>query len=503
MLGGFGVVSMTSTGRGMGWVCFLGCLGLARAGVGQSAEDDAAGWGSDSRSEVEVEPVSRAPEQRALRLDLALRERAGFWMERAEPSRLSQLRSSLEASAAYSRDFTLDGAAASVRAAAGLRGEYDAAYLFARDAYAAETLRAYELRLIPLEMFVGLKVGMLELRSGRMISVLGQGELQSAVDVLNPRDLRQVGLTDLDRIRLPMWTTRISLSDASVRLEAFIVHEAYFGILPPLLGRFSPVRKLLTTPSGGSSELGLHAFRVRHVPEGFHPPATQFVGRYGFTGSGLDLDVYAGSVLDQLGVAALPPPDRFRSHTVQLDLYHPRYTLVALAGAKTIADWVLRFELAANLRRTQSVRNLTYAVPVIEARRYTQLTGLIGVTYFGLTDINLGAELMQSYVLDNPARERGSQRALLWPVEAPSLSLRYQHLLFNQRFQLSLLGLFIGIAPFNGALISASFAYFPRDGLALRIEYAHYEASSHFGYFYGFEDNDRLDLSLAWSVSVL
>mgnify|MGYP006374814115 CR=1 FL=1 len=27
-------------------------------------------------------------------------------------------------------------------------------------------------------------------------------------------------------------------------------------------------------------------------------------------------------------------------------------------------------------------------------------------------------------------------------------------------------------------------------------------ASSHFGYFYGFEDNDRLDLRFAWAVSV-
>lgn len=54
----------------------------------------------------------------------------------------------------------------------------------------------------------------------------------------------------------------------------------------------------------------------------------------------------------------------------------------------------------------------------------------------------------------------------------------------------------------SGALASAGFARFSRNGLTARIEYAHYESSSRFEYFYGFERKDRLDLTLAWTVSV-
>lgn len=464
-----------------------------------TSEDDAAGWGSEpaadsSSPRLQGQPVEQL---KPLHLDLKLRERVGAWLQRTSPSRLAQLRSSLELRASYSHDFVWDQTPASLRASAGARGEYDAVYLLSRAQYDAETLKTYEARLIGLETFIGLRLGVFELRSGRLITTLGQGEVQSAVDVLNPRDLRQIGATALEDIRLPAWTTHLSLSDAMFRIDAFVVHEAYFGMLPPLLGTYSPLRKLLSRP-GTTGELPAHTWHVEHVPSRLDPRATQFVGRYGYSGGGFDIDLYAGSVLDQLGVAATPTPAELDRDTVPIRLYHPRYTLIALASAATVGDFVLRWELAAHVRKAQSVRRRDYQVPVIETRPYSNISGLLGFTYFGIPDVNLGVELMQSLVLNNPARDARSNLELLWPVEAPSLSLRYQHLLFDQRVTLHILSLITGIAPFNGALFNVGLTYLPRDGVSLLIEYIHYAASSHFGYFYGLEQNRRVDISLTW-----
>lgn len=470
-----------------------------------STADDALGFGEPNKPPTAAPPSTEHHEttdRHRFHLGAKLRERAGFWLRNAQPNQIAQLRSSLELAATDSYDFTLGGLPANLRAAAGGRAEYDLAYRIDRAQYDRTTIDAYELRLIGLETFVGLRLGDWELRTGRMLNPLGQGELQSTIDVLNPRDLRQVGLTDFENMRLPAWTTRIGFSHGAFRLEGIIVHEAYFGMLPPLLGRFNPVRKLLVDNPSAGSELANHTWRMHHVPSRLDPRATQFVGRAGYTGRGLDLEMYAGSVLDQIGVARLPAPAQFDDASVRLDIYHPRYTLLAHSGAKTVSDFVLRWELSTQLRRAQSVRDLRYAAPVIDTQRLTQLNGLIGLTYYGFSNVNLGADLIQSAVVHNPAR-RHSDRELLWPVEAPSLSLRYQHTLWDERILLSAIALVVGVHPFNGALLSGSVGYVPRDGLVLKLEAAHYQATSHFGNFYGLEKNDRLDLTLAWSFAVI
>lgn len=48
---------------------------------------------------------------------------------------------------------------------------------------------------------------------------------------------------------------------------------------------------------------------------------------------------------------------------MQILLYHPRYTLVALTGAATLGDFVLRWELASHIRQSQSVRRRDYEIP--------------------------------------------------------------------------------------------------------------------------------------------
>jgi hypothetical protein len=436
-------------------------------------------------------------------ISIKLRQRAGLWLERAQPSRIAQHRTSVELAASHSLPFTLFGTPASLRSSLAGRLEFDQAYLLHRAEYEPTTIDTYELRFIGLESFVGVTAGGLSLRTGRLLNPLGQGEILSVVDVMHPRDLRQLGLTEPENMRLPAWTTHLTFAKGDHRVDAYVVHEAYFGMLPPLLGRFNPVRKLLVADVLAGEELADRDFRMQHVPRRLDPRASQALARYGYTGRGIDLDLYAGSVLDQIGVALLPPPAAFDAQRVTFHIHHPRYTMVAHAGSKAVGDFVLRWEASAQLKRAQAVRQTRFASPVLEVERHTQLGGLVGLTYFGLTDANLGVELAKSVVIGNPARRDGSERTLLWPVESLSLAGRYQHQLYRERIQISAATMVVGVRPFNGALLQLVLGYLIREGLWGRVEYVHYQATDNFGMFYGFERNDRLDFTLTLSLAAL
>lgn len=225
--------------------------------------------------------------------------------------------------------------------------------------------------------------------------------------------------------------------------------------------------------------------------------------RYGFSDRGLDLELYAGSVLDQLGVSRLPLPSDFDETTVTLDVYHPRYTLIAHAGARALGDFVLRWEASGFIRRAQAVRRTAYAPPVIEYERRSQVNAMLGATYFGIENANIGVEVAQSFVVKNPDREAESRSELLWPVEATNVAVRYQQLLARERVQLGVVGMLVGVQRFNGALLQTSLGYTVVDALHVRLEYVHYQSSARFGYFYGFAKNDRLDLVVSWTYALL
>jgi hypothetical protein len=460
--------------------------------------DDAAGWSTTPSSTSEPS----APSRTYPRFDARFRDRRGFWLRDADfapdQSRIAQMRSSLDLSVSYAPSFRVGDREGSFRAVLGWRGEYDLAHRLQRDDAQRALIDSQPWRLIGQESYLALRLGSFELKSGRLIMPLGTGEVVSTLDLLNPRDLRQPGLVDNETMRLAVLASRASITLGSHLLEALVVHESYFGLLPPVLGRFSPLRKLLLEDSG-SDRTGDYTWRMKHHPDRFDPGGTQAIGHYGYTGSGLDLDVYAGSALDQLGVARRPLASAFERRELALELYHPRFTLVATSGALTAGSFLLRWELGAQLGRSQLLRRTDSPVLLTEVEKLHQINGLLGLTYFGIPSGILGLEVMQSGVLDNPARKQDDPRRLLLPVEATNIALRYAQQLWNDRVNLELVGLLIGVSPYNTSLVRADVGYNFRDGLSLHLIYAHYEPGSDFGLMYGFGKNDRLDASFLWA----
>lgn len=460
------------------------------------SDDDAVGWGEGDDTGTDL-PALADSGPSPLQINARLRSDGGLWAERLSAHPFAQGRTALELSLRYRWD---PSDALQVRAVAGVHGEYDLAMRANTTPIPAPVREVYEWQVWPTETYLSLASASAELKSGFLALPLGQGEVLGTLDLLNPRDLRVPGLAALDALRLPILASKLSWSSAPHRFEAIAVHEARYSLLAPPLGDMSPMRRLLLEAPRSGEQLAEHEWRFVHRPRGLEPDRWQAVVRYTYSDQGLDLELQAGSVLDALGVARMPDPGAFDDPEIALSLSHPRYQFGAVSGAYAVGDVLLRWEAGLEYERPQTLRyndSLRFAVD-----RRSQVNGLIGLTYFGFQTINFGVELSKSQLLYDREADRDAGVRLLWPVELPSVALRWTQDLFDPALQLQVIALAFGIAPVASALLRVGLDYSLSGGLVVGLLYGHYEASDRFSSFYGFERNDRAQLSVTWTFGL-
>jgi len=125
---------------------------------------------------------------------------------------------------------------------ASTKGAYDFVYqLKGRENYTREVLDAYEKELELRDTYLqGRLTQNLDLKAGRQIVVWGKSDSIRVTDVLNPIDLREPGLTDIEDIRLPVAMTKIDYYLGSWRLSGMAIHEIRFNKLPAYGSDFYP-----------------------------------------------------------------------------------------------------------------------------------------------------------------------------------------------------------------------------------------------------------------------
>lgn len=447
--------------------------------------------------EFASEPLA-ASEPSPWTLSASLRFRAAARVEAATPSRASNLAQALEPRL----EFRDDWGALAVYARASFRTEVDFAYLWDPDVYDLATRETYAWQVIPGESYVSLGSGPVELRVGEQIVNFGQGEVLSVIDVLNPRDVREPLLRDIGEQHLPLLITRAKLGFTRINAEIAVAHEAYFGLLPPPLGEFSPFRKLLLdNPAFAAAFMG-RTLRNASIPghSVTELGASQVMGRVAWAGSAVDVALVGGSLLDSIGVPSLPAATAFASQAIDFPMLHPRYTLLGHTGAFTFGSFILRWEAAVELDRALALRRVDRPLE-LSAQRRTDLRGLLGLTYAPSPETSAALELVQSYVLDNPERRPELGLRPLFPVEATQLALRVNHQFLRDRASFSLFALLVGLTRFNAFAGRAELAYQILDTLSVSLGYVMYVPSDGFGYFYGFERHDRVFLTIRWDVS--
>ena len=405
--------------------------------------------------------------------------------------------------------------------------EYDLAYLHERDSYDGPTLDAYEWQLDTREAQISASLGELELTFGRQIVAWGEGDAVSPLDVVNPRDQREPGLSDLDDVRLPILATRLGWFHGDHRLEAMVIHESRFGYRSPPRGPFSPFDDLLRTqlfdaeyqcdaPNAiipalyeeavgvMAGQLGQATLDYRDLQPAFALEDQQALLRWVYKGAGVDLGAYFASVLDQQGVIVTDFTQLdLEAQTLHLELDHRRYHVLGFSGAWPHESLLFKWEVGTQLQRPYNtltecseVEGLPFRTSQIGVAETYVIDTMFGVTWSGIEDLQVGFEVSKPYLIDKP-------KSLLFPADAPTFVLRGSYQLLQQRLQLSLVMMSMGWNMEYGWLARAEANYEILDGLKVYAGYVTFQPGDDFGPLFGLDDHDRMFVKLRWDFQVL
>ena len=153
------------------------------------------------------------------------------------------------------------------------KGFYDAVYrINGRDNYTEEVLDRYEDELELREAYIlASPMAHLDIKAGRQIMVWGKSDNIRVTDILNPLDLREPGLTDIEDLRLPVTMTRIDGYLGRWNITGIALHEIRFNKLPAHGHDFYPGEAPLPPedlPSDGGSNTE-YAVSINGIFSGF------------------------------------------------------------------------------------------------------------------------------------------------------------------------------------------------------------------------------------------
>jgi len=259
------------------------------------------------------------------------------------------------------------------RALASGSGFYDLAYtLNGRDQYSAQILQAYEKELELREAFVqGSLTKSLDLKAGRQITVWGKSDYIRVTDVLNPLDLREPGLTDLEDLRLPATMTRADFYHGDWSITGVAVHEIRFNKNPVFGSDFYPYPaplppETIPTTSWDNTEWALA------VNGGF---------------SKWDIAFYHARLYSDQPHTVLTTPIPIP----RINLQHAPITMYGSAAQAALGNWLLKAEAAY-------FEDLQYFNAPKESFR--RLDALAGLEYTGFSDMIISLDIANRH-LDN------------------------------------------------------------------------------------------------------
>lgn len=375
-------------------------------------------------------------------------------------------------------------------------GFYDWAYWIRdRDRFSNEVLDDYQHEADWQEVWLRGKVRSdLDLKLGRQVVNWGRADSLRVLDVLNPLDNREPGLTDIEDIRLPVTMLKADWFLSQHWRSSFIViPEVRFSKNPPFGSDFAVVASPLF---GGQA-----AVLDEEIPE--HLADSQFAMSLAGTFSGWDISFHAAQLwrdtpyLHVAGPYSLAVPS---SALQQLELRHSSMTMLG-AGANLVSgSWLFKTELALfdDVDYTLSAPMFMSGVGMVNApsanEEKQRADFLVGAEYFGIGNTALALEIANRHIVDYDS----SMQLLYDKQDLMETALRYTGNFINDRLELTALAVAIGERAQDGALIRLQAAYDLQDALVLTVgvvDYCHGDLPP----FDSIEKNDRVFAELKYS----
>ncbi|MCI5158775.1 MAG: hypothetical protein D3906_10125, partial [Candidatus Electrothrix sp. AUS1_2] len=257
-------------------------------------------------------------------------------------------------------------------AKAGGKAFYDGIYsLRGRDEYTGYVLDEYENEAELREAYLlGKLTDKLDLKFGRQIVVWGKSDNIRITDVLNPLDMREPGLTDIEDLRLPLTITKLDYYFGNWELSGIAVHEIRFNKTPVY---------------------GYDFYSYTEPPPPEDEPAntlenTEWALSLSGIFTGWDLDLYYARIFNDTPHLEYLLID---DDTTEIRRKHERMHVFGFAYNKALGNWLVKTE-GAILNRVHYTNR-----PGVD---YTRLDGLAGVEYSGFHETTLSLEFADRHI---------------------------------------------------------------------------------------------------------
>jgi len=334
------------------------------------------------------------------------------------------------------------------------------------DEVLSELEKEVELREIYLE---GSPFGSLDIKLGKQIVSWGVANSLRVVDVLNPTDDREFGMTDLEDIRLPIAMTKLDYYLGNLKLEAVAVHQIEFNKSAPFGSDFNPstqkINEVIPESSAENTEYGL-----------------ALIGTF----SGWDASLHWAQYFDDTahfkitkvpGLGAVPT----------LEQRHSRLTM----GGATLSIPSGNFIWKAEAAKLQGME-----FSLVTDKTFSRTDVLIGSEYSGWSDTSLTLEFGVQHLNDFDVKLEESPDSQLEDRIATTVSFMQDYI--NQTLHLSLVGMMIGKSGQDGGLNRMSLEYDVMDAFSVTGGVMLYQPGDN-AYFKSLNENDRLFFEVRYS----
>jgi len=300
-----------------------------------------------------------------------------------------------------------------------------------------------------------------DLKLGRQLVVWGKSDNLRVTDVLNPMDQRELGLVDIEDLRLPLTMARVDYYWSDWNLSGLTIQEIRFNKTAQpgsdfYTGQGMPIVK--NTPNHSSSNLEY---------------AMALNGLF----SGWDLSLYWARIFDD------QPHQELREGAKSLE--HSRLTMLGAATNVALGNWLLKGEVG-------HFRGLEFTM--LPGQKKQRTDTLLGVEYTGFDDTTLSLEVVDRHLhsYDSALAAQGIKK------DEWQTALRYSGEFMHARLKMTLLTLLFGTPEEGGGIARLQGDYEWTENIRLIGGIVAYHSGdkrpfTHIG------DNDRLFLDVKYS----
>ncbi|UTF60163.1 DUF1302 family protein [Gilvimarinus sp. DA14] len=335
--------------------------------------------------------------------------------------------------------------------------------------FTGEQLRDRRLRLEMADTFVSWQQGDWWLKAGYQTLAWGEAESLKITDVLARRDQRWPGQEDLEKLRLPVGSVRITWAN---KLDLVTLIEPEPDRLPAAYDEFDPYIALRTGNPAQDPVL---------IKKRDNRPGLAL--RYRQHWQGVDSQLL---IADVASYELAPTAADFTTQPAEVQLQSWRTQVAGLGLQAVYGNFLLRTEQAWHHHSKVAAQD-----PLAPWQKTDQWRGMLGGDYSGIDDLQLSAEFSWQYI----ANQQSGLAADRWQ---PGASGRATYTLLNERLTLEAFAL--RMTGNQGDVVRLSADWQINDAVSLGITAVEYRGSNPSQQIYPYRHNDAVLINLRWGL---